>query len=67
LSLRNTLRLVPPLGQHAGEAAPAELDGKCYAHRPAADDDDLISLFHDYYSGSVITSEAKQSGVVQEN
>jgi hypothetical protein len=60
------LQLAPPLGQHAGKAAPAELDGKCNAHRPAADNDDLISLFH-YYSGSVITSEAKQSGAVHEN
>src|SRR5215470_4427800 len=66
LSLGNALRLAPTFDQRAGKAAPAELDRERDADRPAADEDDLISLGHDC-SGSVIASAAKQSSLVREN
>jgi hypothetical protein len=58
LSLWDALRLAPSLDQRAGKAALAELDRERNADRPAAADDDLISIIHDYYSGSVIASAA---------
>jgi hypothetical protein len=67
LSLGDALRLAPSLDQRAGNAALTELDRERNANRPAADDDDLMSLVRDYYSGSVIASAATQSSLVREN
>src|SRR5690242_21073221 len=59
LPLGDALRLAPPFDDRAGNAALPELDGERNADRPAADDDDLVSLAHDCQSGSVIAGAAK--------
>ena len=49
LALRDALRLGAALDQRARDAAQPEVDRERDADRPAADDDDLMTLFHEMF------------------